>query len=421
MDDAGDAVKVTPTRNTGPRRGPLHDIRIVDFTENMAGPFGTMILADQGADVIKVESTSGDIIRQTGSGSHEMASYFANLNRSKRSISINLHKPESAQVLEALLDTADVVVHSFRPSATQRMGLEAKNVLRHRPELIYVSIVGFGTTGPMAGRPVYDHVIQALSGMADLQRDSDDDVPHLIRHGLIDKSTGYVLAESVCAALIARYRSGVGTTLSISMLDVAISLLWPDAMMDRTALEPELRRPSAAQTFRLTKTADGYVSLVVIKQAQWDGLVAALDVDLKFKGYTASNDDSSSPGEVLRAARKIIAELPTDDVVARLSKFDVPCAPVKTLDQMIVDEQVVANETLIEYEHPLIGPIRQPRPSPRFSSMEGASLLPAPGLGDQSREILTELGVSDLAIDELIASGTVRAGKSRTERTIHGK
>ena len=419
MDDASGGV--TPVRSTRPLRGPLHDIRIVDFTENMAGPFGTMILADQGADVIKVESTTGDIIRHTGSGSSEMASYFANLNRSKRSIAINLHKPESAQVLEALLDTADVVVHSFRPSATQRMGLVAQKVLLHRPKLIYVSIAGFGTTGPMAGRPVYDHVIQALTGMADLQRSSDDDVPHLIRHGLIDKSTGYVLAESVCAALIERYRTGVGTVLSISMLDVAISLLWPDAMMDRTALEPEIRRPSAAQTFQLTQTLDGYVSLVVIKQTQWDGLVAALGIDLSFKGYHESDADTSSPGAVLRAARKTIAGLPTDEVVERLSKFDVPCAPVNTLDQMISDGQVLANETLIEYEHPLIGPIRQPRATPRFSSMEGAPLLYAPGLGDQSREILAELGVSDITVDELIASGTVRSGQTRMERNADGK
>jgi crotonobetainyl-CoA:carnitine CoA-transferase CaiB-like acyl-CoA transferase len=373
----------------------------------MAGPFGTMILADQGADVVKIESPAGDVLRRQGSGSSEMSAYFANLNRSKRSLALNLHAPESRDVLNLLLDSADVVTQSFRPSAAKRLGIDAKSVVANRPRLIHASIVGFGVSGPLAERPVYDHVIQAISGMADLQRETLEDSPHMIRHGLIDKSTGYVFAQSICAALIERFRSDVGNVLEINMLDVAISFLWPDAMMDRSALKPELRKPAVALTFRLTKTNDGYVSLVVVKQAHWDGLVAALNLDADVRNFQASAAGTALPGQVLRAARSVIEGLSTKEVVQRLSEFDVPCAPVLTLDEMVEHPQVVENRTLIEYDHPIVGPIRQPRPTPRFASTENTDLRPAPGLGDDSREVLRELGVKPVVIDQLVECGAI--------------
>jgi crotonobetainyl-CoA:carnitine CoA-transferase CaiB-like acyl-CoA transferase len=347
------------------------------------------------------------MLRRQGSGSSEMSSYFANLNRSKRSLVLNLRVPESRSVLNLLLDSADVVTQSFRPSAARRLGIDAKSVTRDRPRLIHASIVGFGVNGPLAERPVYDHVIQAISGMADLQRESPEDSPHMVRHGLVDKSTGYVFAQGICAALIERFRSDAGAVLEVSMLDVAISFLWPDAMMDRAALKPELRKPAVALTFRLTRTKDGYVSLVVIKQEHWEGLVAALNLDTDVDNFQASAAGTARPGQVLRAARAAIERLSTEEVVQRLSKFDVPCAPVLTLDEMVEHPQVVANGTLMEYEHPIIGPLRQPRPLPHFASTEGNEVRPAPGLGDDSREVLRELGVKPVAIDQLVTCGAV--------------
>ncbi|MDI1289685.1 MAG: CoA transferase, partial [bacterium] len=258
--------------------GPLSGVRIVDFTENMAGPFGTMILADQGADVIKVEAPGGDALRNNGTGSKGMSAYFANLNRSKRSVCINLRAEGAADVLGPLLDSADVVIHSFRPAAAARLGLDEASVRANRPRVIYAAIVGFGTDGPWAGRPVYDHVIQAVSGMADNQRLDDGDGPRMIRHGLVDKTTGHVLAQSVCAALFDRTRTGEGVGLTVVMLDVAISLLWPDGMMNHTAAEPEVRMPAASLTYQLTPTADGHISLVVLKKAQWAGLIESLEL-----------------------------------------------------------------------------------------------------------------------------------------------
>jgi crotonobetainyl-CoA:carnitine CoA-transferase CaiB-like acyl-CoA transferase len=202
--------------------GPLQGFRVVDFSENMAGPFATLILADQGADVIKVEALRGDPLRHAGTGSKQMGAYFANLNRNKRSIAVDLRRPESAETLRRLLDSADVVVQSFRPAAAERLGIDAQSVRTGRSAVVYASIVGFGTSGPLAGMPVYDHVVQALSGIAAQQSEGPDSPPRLVRQGLVDKATGQVVAQSVCAALLKRARTGVGCELSISMLDVGL-------------------------------------------------------------------------------------------------------------------------------------------------------------------------------------------------------
>jgi crotonobetainyl-CoA:carnitine CoA-transferase CaiB-like acyl-CoA transferase len=381
--------------------GPLAGIRIVDFTENMAGPFGTMMLADQGADVVKVESPGGDALRRRGTGTAEMSAYFANLNRSKRSLCLDLRHPRAAEVLGPLLDQADVVVQSFRPAAARRLRIDADAVCGKRPQLIYAAIAGFGTAGPWAGRPVYDHVVQATSGMADQQRQDDTDPPRLIRHGLVDKATGYVLAQSVTAALLGRTRTHRGAQLNIVMLDVAISLLWPDGMMNHTALEPTVQGPAAALTFQLTPTADGHLSLIVLKQQYWDNLVAAL-------GLASGLGEGARPGEILRAARAVLKSMPTAAAADLLAAHDVPCAPVVAMPDVAAHPQVIANQTLIEYSHPLLGQIRQPRPVPSFPGVRAEDLRGAAQLGADTAAVLAALGLPGETVNALFASGVVQ-------------
>jgi crotonobetainyl-CoA:carnitine CoA-transferase CaiB-like acyl-CoA transferase len=386
---------------TGAAKGPLAGFRVVDFTENMAGPFGTMILADQGADVIKVESPAGDALRRRGTGARDMATYFANLNRSKRSPCLDLRSPRTDEVLTPLLDSADVVVHSFRPAAAQRLRIDAETVRATRPQLVHASIVGFGTEGPWAGRPVYDHVIQATSGMADAARQNADDPPRLARHGLVDKTTGHVMAQSVTAALLQRSRTQQGVALDIVMLDVAISLLWPDAMVDQTALEPEVHGPAPALTYQLTPTADGHVSLVVLKPRAWQNLIAALDLSSRL-------DPEPSKGDILRAAKAVLKYMSTEDAATQLAAHDVPCGPVVAMADVPAHPQVVANGTLVDYAHPLIGPMRQPRPVPAFPGVDADTLVGARRLGEDSVDVLGELGLSGTAIDGLLAEGVVK-------------
>ena len=375
--------------------GPLSGFRVVDFTENMAGPFGTMILGDQGADVIKVESLRGDAIRSTGTSHKGMSAYFANLNRSKRSIALDLRRAETRDLVESLVDTADVVVHSFRPAAAERLGVDAPTLTRGRPALVHASIVGFGTEGPFAGRAVYDHVIQAVSGMADLQGAGGE--PSLVRHGLVDKSTGFALAQAICAALLRRSRTARGESVTVNMLDTAIAFLWPDGMMNHTIAEPDEPGPPAAATYRLTPTKDGHVAMMTVTPSQWQSLIDAFEL----------HDAGTSRGEILRAARRRLAELTTDEAVEALTAHDLACGPVVRMDDVADHPQVRANGILREAVHPLLGSVRQPRPAPVMDGVDPAELRFAPVLGEHTEEVLTELGVSGPGIRALADSGAI--------------
>jgi crotonobetainyl-CoA:carnitine CoA-transferase CaiB-like acyl-CoA transferase len=379
--------------------GPLSGFRIVDLTENMAGPMATMVLGDQGADVVKVESLWGDQIRRTGSGRGGMAAYFANLNRSKRSIALDLRRPEGQAVLERLFDGADVVVHAYRPAAARKLGIDRSRVRTpERNGLVYCEIVGFGRDGPLAGRAVYDHVVQALSGFAALQSDPGTGVPSLVRQGVVDKATGLTVAQAVTAALLRRTRTGVGEAIAVTMLDVALNFLWPDGMMNNTALEVTDIRPPAANTYRLTRTKDGHIALMVLTEDQWAALHPALDLE--------PPGERTYP-ERLREARERLAHLPTAEAIEALTAHDVPCAPVLSLEEVPFHPQVIANEALEIFDHPVLGPIRQPVPAPRLEGMELKDLRSAPNLGEHSVQVLGECGYESAEIEALVASKVV--------------
>jgi crotonobetainyl-CoA:carnitine CoA-transferase CaiB-like acyl-CoA transferase len=380
-------------------KGPLAGFRVVDLTENMAGPFATMILGDQGADVVKVEPLRGDQIRRTGSGSGGMAAYFANLNRSKRSIAVDLLRPEGAEVLGRLIDTSDVFFQAYRPSAAQKLGIDRDSICTPgRDRLIYCEIIGFGSEGPLAGGAVYDHVVQALSGMAALQSHPKTGEPELIHQGVIDKASGLYSAQAITAALLRRARTGVGESITVTMLNVALNYLWPDGMMNNTALEVEYRRPPAANTFRLTKTEDGYISMMVLTDDQWSAMHPALGL--------APPGERTHP-ERLREARERLATMSNEQAIRALTDYDVPCAPVLSLEEVPAHPQIAANEVLHLFEHPVLGPIRQPLPDPHLRGVKPTELRPAPRLGEQTAEILAECGYSEQAIDSLVTQGVV--------------
>ncbi len=381
--------------------GPLSGFRIVDLTENMAGPLATMVLGDQGADVIKVESRKGDQVRRTGSGTAGMAAYFANLNRSKRSISIDLLRPEGRAILDRLIDDADVVVHAYRPSAARKLGIDRDTVkTTAREGLVYCEIVGFGTTGPLAGRAVYDHVIQAMSGFAALQTNPTTGEPSLVRHGVVDKATGLTAAQAITAALLRRSRTGVGESIAITMLNVALNFMWPDGMMRHTAFEVEYERAPAANTYRLTPTADGHIALMVLTDDQWSALHPALDLQPAGERTHA---------ERLREAREKLKKMATSEAIAALTAEDIPCAPMLALEDVPFHPQVEANRILHVSDHPVLGTIRQPLPEPAMPGMGTVDLRPAPRLGQHSSEILGEHGFAPDQIADWITAGVVGA------------
>ena len=385
---------------------PLAGIRVVDLTTNMSGPMATMVLADQGADVVKIEALGGDPIRTVGSGHKGMSAYFANNNRAKRSVAVDLSTERGRALVLRLVDGADVFAQNFRPGVIERLGLGHDVVMQANPRIIYASISGFGSTGPLADAPAYDHVVQALSGFVAIQSAGTGE-PSMVRHGVIDKATALQLAQAITAALFRRERTGEGARIDVSMLDAAIAFLWPDGMMDHTVDEPEVVLPPTSRSFRVTPTADGHVVLVTLTGAQWAGLTAAV---LDDEGDAAMQDTAErmkGGAEVMRKVRAALASMPTDEVVKRLRAADVPVAPVLALDEVAANDQVQASGTVRAFNHAALGPVHQPRPAPLFDGKAIDPVPAAPRLGEHADEVLREAGWDQAEIDALRADRVI--------------
>ncbi len=397
------AAPSTATEPVHPERasGPLAGLRVVDLSANMTGPYATMILADQGADVVKVEPPGGEVVRRVGTGRAGFSAYFANLNRSKRSVVVDLRQPGGPEVVLRLVEGTDVFVQNFRPGVMERFGLGPEALCDRFPSLVYLSINGFGREGPLAAMPAYDHVVQALSGMAALQAPKGGD-PTLVRHGVVDKATGLVAAEAVLAALFGRGRSGRGTHVEISMLDVALSLIWPDGMMNHTCRDPVTEVPPIAGSFRLTATADGFVSLITVTDAQWRALVTAVGLEdrLEDPALASLDDRLRNGGRIMREVGAALAVLPTDSVIELMRAHGVPCMPAVALQDVVETIAAMAPGALEEARHPTLGRIVQPRPPARFSRFE-TTVAPAPEAGAETDAVLREIGMTAAEVAEL--------------------
>ena len=258
--------------------GPLDGIRIVDFTTMIAGPYATMILADQGADVIKIEAPiRSDHVRRAGDGQRHFSTAFLNNNRNKRSLSVDVKAEAGRELMLKLTKDADVFVQNFRPGVMSRLGIDEPQLRTVNPGLIYVSMSGWGESGPYAHKPVYDPIIQAISGLASVQAGSDQARPRLIRTILPDKLTGITAAQAVTAALVARGRSGQGQHVRLSMLDAVVAFMWSSDMGGQTFVGKEVSSARAATFIDLIyETKSDYISVSVVSDEHWRGLCAAV-------------------------------------------------------------------------------------------------------------------------------------------------
>ena len=236
---------------TEPGTGPLAGVRILDLTMNLSGPFATMILAQQGADVVKVERPPvGDILRKVGSGRGGTSAYFVNTNWGKRSIALDFEQEGDRATLRKLVATADVLVENFRPTVMPRLGFAADDLVREHPRLIYAALRGFPSDSPLADAPAYDHVIQALTGFGSTQADLRTGVPVLVQQAVVDKVTGLTAAQAITAALFERHRTGRGQVIEIPMLKAGLSFLWPDVSTNITMQGEFDQLPPQSRTFR---------------------------------------------------------------------------------------------------------------------------------------------------------------------------
>lgn len=374
----------------------------------IAVPAATYQLATQGAEVIKVEDvTQGDELRYYGSHKGGMSAWFINANGGKRSIAVNLRAEQGKEILWRLLADADVMIQGFRPGALERLGFGSDAVRARHPNLVYCSSSGFGPEGPYADLPVYDPVIQALSGWAGAQ--TTDDGPSLIHAMVADKIAALTTAQALCAALVQRAATGTGLHVEMSMLEANIGFVWSDTMMHASLLDDDAtHRPNLAQTYRLLRCRDGSIAVTAGTDTQWAAFGNALDrPDLAADANLATAAGRASNVEAwYEAMDSAVAPFSMDEVVRRLRGADVPVAPVLDPAQVADDPQVASQNLLREIDHPVAGRVRQPRPTAAWFGGD-VSPGPAPLHGEHTDELLTQLGYDDAAVSELRKAGTV--------------
>ena len=397
--------------------GPLDGVRIIDLTTMASGPLATSILADQGADVIKVEAPGGgDGLRRIGPSRGALSAIFLSFNRSKRSIVIDLRTADGVATLDRLVAGADVFVQNFRPGAVERMGIGPERYRAAQPDLIYVSISGFGEQGPMTQRPVYDSVMQAYVGVAKHQADLDTGEPCFVRSVVCDKGTAIQTSQLITAALFARASGRGGQHVKVSMLHASLAFLWPDGMQNHALLGPGVSAPlqkSALPMIRATR--DGFISISMIQDREFESLCHALDCeDLGRDARFATAGPRARHAAQLQAALDPhLRRYTTAQLLDRLEAADVPCAAIGDPATIHEDPQVVANALLFETEHPIAGRLRQPKPLGDFA---GSPIDPppgAPGYGEHTREVAGEAGFSADEIDALISRGVLMESTDR--------
>ncbi|MDA1074932.1 MAG: CoA transferase [Proteobacteria bacterium] len=391
--------------------GPLEGIRIIDFTTMIAGPYGTMILADQGADVIKVEAPArSDHVRRAGYSQRTFTAAFVNNNRNKRSVSIDVKHSEGRDALLKLVETADVFVQNFRPGVMARLKIDYSDLKAVNPNLIYVSMSGWGENGPLAHKPVYDPIIQALSGLASVQGGADDVRPRLIRTILPDKLTGMTAAQAITSALVHRATTGEGQHVRVSMLDSIVAFLWSSDMGGLTFVGKEVSTQRAATFIDLIyETTTDYISVSVMSNDQWHGLCQATGhpewlQDERFLTPALRDRNADQRLELIQQA---LLTNSAQHWLESLEQAGVPCAPVLTRAQMIDHPQVQASEIIVESDHPHAGRLRQARNAARFESTPTQIRHGAPHLGEHTEELLREVGYDEETIERLKTVGLI--------------
>jgi crotonobetainyl-CoA:carnitine CoA-transferase CaiB-like acyl-CoA transferase len=376
----------------------------------VSGPVAARMLADQGADVIKVESPKGDEMRRIGNQRNGVTAVFMSCNRGKRGICLDLKNADAKSALRDLVKSADVILQNFRPGAMQRMGFGEADVRALKKDIIYVSISGFGEEGPYAHQRVYDPVIQALCGATDIQADRETGRPKMFRIIIADKVTSLTAAQAVSSALYAREKTGKGEHIKLSMLDAMVSFFWPEGMSGITFVGDEIDVTKYQGTMDLIyETANGYITAGAVSDAEWQGMCAALNKpewinDERFNN-TAARFKNAELRKQLTAAE--IATWERDEILQRLDKEGVPSAPLLSRLDLLEDEQIATNHTIEIYEWEGHGQIRQARPAATFQQHRNELERAAPRVGEHNADVFTEIGYDETQIEALTGSGAL--------------
>lgn len=394
--------------------GPLSGVRIVDMTSVLMGPYATQMLGDFGADVIKVEAPDGDLVRKIGPSRHaDMGPLFLNANRSKRSITLDLKKPECRDALLRLCKTADVLVYNVRPQAMARLGLSYETVAEANPKIIYAGMFGYGQDGPYAARPAYDDLIQGASTLAYLFSRVNDDGPRYVPTALADRVVGLVAASAILASIIERYRSGKGQRVDIPMFETMVGFVMGDHMGGLT-FEPPLDHGGYSRQLsrdrRPYRTKDGYICALVYNDGHWRRFFAAIgrpempEADPRYRDFVSR---MAHIDEVYGELSDIFLTRTTGEWLELLEKADVPAMPMYDFEGVLGDLHLKAVNFFQEVEHPSEGTIRQMAVPAKWSRTPAVPDRLAPRQGEDAAEILREAGFTNEEIEALQRSNAI--------------
>jgi crotonobetainyl-CoA:carnitine CoA-transferase CaiB-like acyl-CoA transferase len=391
---------------------PLDGVRILDLSIALTGPYAATLLADQGAEVIKVERPGiGDIGRWIGVSVNGMSALYLMCNRGKRSIAIDVHTPEGKAIVTALAARADVFLQNFRPGVMDRLGLGYEAIRAANPDVVYVSLSGFGSEGPYRERSAYDTVIQAYAGLATNQADPADRVPVFLRQTAADKITALYASQAITAALFARATGRGGQHVELAMMDAVTSFLWADSAGNEVLLESDHSQNSSfVAGFRPFRFSDGWGIVTPTSVADFTGMCKALDVggwdDPRVATIEARNNNRDVSSALMDMCYARAVNLTMDEATARFEVQRVPFAMILSPDELIRDRHAVATGLFEERDHPVVGRIRFPRHPAQFRGTPVRATDASPALGQHTDEILTELGMTE-RIGDLRASGAV--------------
>lgn len=393
----------------------LNGIRMLDLTAYLLGPFATQILGDMGADIIKVESHEGDIVRGIGpTRSPGMGGIFQQNNRNKRSIVLDLKQPAGRDALLRLAATADVFVYNVRPAAMARLGLSYEALAAVNPGIVYVGAVGFGQNGPYAARPALDDLMQGMSGIAGLYARASDGEPRYVPMAMADRYTGTVLVNAVLGALVHKLRTGQGQSLEVPMFESLVQGVLGDHLMGHS-FDPPLGPPGYPRHLspdrRPFRTLDGWLCAFLISDGQWRAVLERLGQPelLQDPRFTTLQARTEHSREVYAWLDATFRTRTTGQWLALLGEADVPAGPLHTLESLLDDPHLNAVGFFQRLEHPTEGTLVTLRPPSRWSRTPPEVRRAPPQLGEHSSELLAEAGYSGAEIAELVAAGVTLA------------
>ncbi len=397
---------------------PLAGLKVIEMSTMITCAYAAMMLRSQGAQVIKVEPAQmGDPMRYVGSQKNGQSALFHNCNRGKQSLAIDLKHENGAEAVKRLVKDGDIMLNNYRPGVMDNLGLGSEAMRAINPRLINVAVTGFGTVGPMATRPAYDHVIQGISGLTGLQggdfADPNNPEYDFVKMLICDKVTAYTVAQAATAALVARATTGEGQHIDISMLHACLAFMWPDGMMSHTLQDDDaVQMPPLSESYKILDTKDGSIACTALADAHWAAILKLLDRE----DLISDPRFASLPGrmtnfpEIMTFVRDGLKNMSLADVMSAFQAADIPSAPCESRTSVLANEQVLAIGALETYVTENMGQLTAPTPPVLFGGNATSLAEPSPRHGEHSQALMATLGFDAAVVQEMTETGALLCG-----------